>query len=109
MRLPNAFGEPRAERTLPEDRMHTIRQRAYLAHAISARHADEHGLVVAARKELDLAAPHQVGEVADDVGPVRLKPVKEWTGEVKARLHLRVAIERGHERRICTLGHLLDD
>ena len=70
------------------------------------RRAHEHRLVVAARQKLDLTAPHEVGEIADDVGPVRLEPVEKWSREMEARFHFGMAIEGGHERRICALGHL---
>jgi len=109
VRLPHALGEPCAEGTLSKDRVHAVGERADLAYAVAARNADEHGLVVATRQELDLAAAHEVGEVADDVGAVRFEPVEEGAGEVKARLHLRMAVERGHERRVGALGHLLED
>ncbi len=90
--LPHALGQPGAKRPLTEDRVDPVGERPDLAHAIPARHADEDRLVVTAGKELDLAAPDQVGEVADDVGPVGLEPVQEGSGEVEARLHFGMAI-----------------
>ena len=106
VRFPHALGEPCAERPLPEDRIDPVGERADLPDAVAPRHAHEHRLVVAAREELDLTAPHEVGQVADDVGPVRLEPVEERSGEVEARFHFGMAIEGGHERRIRALGHL---
>ena len=70
----------------------SVGERADLAHTVPARHPHEHGLVVAARQELDLASPDEVGEITDDVGPIGLEPVQERTGEVEARLHFGMAI-----------------
>ena len=109
MRFPHALGQPCAQRPLTEDRVNPIGQGTDLTDAVPARHTNEDGLVIAAGEELDLSASHQVGEISDHVGPVRLQPVQERTGEVKACLHLRVAVKRRHERRIRALGHLLKD
>ena len=92
MRLPHALGQPRAEGPLPEDRVHAVGERADLTDAVAARHTDEHRLVVATGEELDLTAPHEVGKVADDVGPIGLEPVQERSGEMEARLHFGMAI-----------------
>jgi len=109
VRLPHAFGQPGAEGPLTEDRVHTIGERADLPDAVAPRDADQDRLVVAAREELDLPAPNEVGEIADHVGTVRLEPIQERAGEVEAGLHFGMAIEGGHERRIGALGHLGED
>ena len=107
MRLPDALGEPRAERTLAEDGVHAIAERADLPDAVASRDADEDGLVVAPREELDLPAADEVREVADDIGSVRLEPIQQGAGEVEARFDLRMPVQGGNERGIRPLGHLL--
>src|SRR5256885_8031801 len=59
VRLPDALGEPRAERAPAEDRRDAISERADLADRIATRHPNQDGLVVAAREQLDLAALHE--------------------------------------------------
>ena len=109
MRLPDALGQPRAERPLSEDRVDAVGKGANLGDAVAARDADEDRLVVAAGEELDLAPADEVGEVADDVWAVGLQPVEERSGEVETRLHFGVPIKGGHERGIRPLGHILED
>ena len=106
VRLPDALGEPRPEGPAAEDRGDPVGERADLPDGIAPGDADEDRLVVAAGEELDLAALHEVGEVADDVRAVALEPVEERAGEVEGGLHFGVPIERGHERRIRALGHV---
>jgi len=109
MWLPDPFGQPRPERTLSEDRVNPIGKRPNLADSVSPRHSDQNRLVVAARKELDLAPPDQVRDVPDDVWAVGFQPVKERTGEVESRLYFGMPIKGGHEGGIRPLGHILED
>jgi len=109
VRLPDAFGEPRPERALSEDRMYSIGKRPDLSHTVAPRDADQDRLVVAPREKLDLTPSDKVGEVAYDIRAVRLKPVKERAGEVKTRLYFGVPVKGGHKRGIRPLGHILED
>ena len=108
VRFPDALGEPRPQRTLTEDRVHPVGERADLADAVAPRNSHQDRLVVAAGEKLDLPTADEVREIADDVGPIRLEPVEERAGKMEARFHLRMAVQRGDERRIRTLGHLLE-
>ena len=106
--LPDAFRQPRPEGPLSEYRVHPVGKRPNLSDPVAAWHADQDRLVVPAGKELDLTSSDEVGQVADDVGSVGFEPVQERTGEVKTGLYFRVPIERGDERRIRPLGHILE-
>ena len=106
MRLPHALGEPCAERTLTEDRVHAVAQRSDLRDRVTTRDADKDRLVVTAGEKLDLTAPHEVREVANDVGTVPLEPVEQRSGEMQARLHLGVSVKGGNQRRVGALCYL---
>src|SRR5256885_15758504 len=108
MRLPDPFGQPRAQRPLSEDRMNSIGKRPNLSHAVAPGDADQDRLVIAPGKKLDLAPSDEVGEVADDVRSVGLKPVKERAGEVKTGLYFGMPVKGGNERGIRPLGHVLE-
>src|SRR5207253_9979052 len=109
MRLPDALGEPRPERALSEDRVYSIGKRTNLSHPVAPRDSHQDRLVITPGEKLDLSPSDEVREVADDVRPVRLKPVKERAREVKTRLYFGVPVEGGNERGIRPLGHILED
>ena len=109
MWLPNPLGQPRTQGALSEDRVNPIGKRPNLSDAIAPRYPDQNRLVVAPGEKLDLSPSDEVREVADDVRPVRLKPVKERAREVKTRLYFGVPVEGGNERGIRPLGHILED
>jgi len=109
VRLPDTFGEPRPKRALSEDRVYSIGKRPDLSHPVAPRDADQDRLVVAPGKKLDLTPPDEVGEIADDVRSVGLKPVEEGAREVKTRLYFGVPVKGGHKRGIRPLGHILED
>src|SRR5437879_6652487 len=109
MRLPDALGEPRPERALSEDRVYSIGKRTNLSHPVAPRDSHQDRLVITPGEKLDLSPSDEVREVAADVRPVRLKPVKERAREVKTRLYFGVPVEGGNERGIRPLGHILED
>src|SRR5438093_1225233 len=109
LRLPHALREPRSKRPRAERGREPIRERADLRDRVAARDADEDRFVVAAGKELDLPAALEIGDVAEDVGAVRLEPIEERAREVEGRAHARVPVERSDERRVGLLGHVFED
>ena len=109
MRLPDTLGQPSSEGTLSENCVHAVGKRPNLADAIPSRDAHKNRLVIPAREQLDLPAPHEIGEVSDDVGAVRLEPVQKGSGEMEARFHLGMAVQRGDQRGIRPLGHILEN
>jgi hypothetical protein len=107
--FPHSLGQPCAQGSLSEDRVHPIGKRSDLPDSVASRDADQHGLVIATRKKLDLTPPDEVREVADHVGTVRLKPIEERPREVEARFYLGMAVKSGNEGGIRPLGHILED
>jgi hypothetical protein len=89
--------------------VNAIGKRPNLGDPVAAGDADEDRLVVAAGEKLDLAPPDEVRKVTDDVWAVGLQPIEERTGEVETGLYFGVPIERGNERGIRPLGHILED
>jgi hypothetical protein len=86
-----------------------IGKRPDLPDPVTPRNTDQDRLVVAAGEKLDLAPADEVGEVADDIGTVGLKPIEERTGEVETCLYLGMTVKTGNQRGIRPLGHILED
>ena len=106
VRLPDALGQPRPERTPAGDPLDHLGHPRELVDPVLLGQRGEHGLVQAAAEDLDLAAVDQRAQPLEEGGSLGRQPLEQRARVVQREPDARVALEGRDHRQVGLLVHL---
>ena len=103
LRLPNAFREPRAGRTLAKMFFNVLGEQFSLLELVFRGNTHQDGLVKAATDHLDLAAGRQRPQSYEILGMICLNPGQKRTGIMQTQMNAGVLLQGFDKEEIATL------